>query len=69
VDGVAKDQRPPAHFRFESNVEPVPINQVKARENTNDNIPDVNIVQVSVATFTGKESERKSIDKETLRSS
>ena len=72
IEGQPKDQRPAvSHFRYESHAEPSPQNQeIKTRDNTNDNIPDVNITHVSVATFTGKVgSERRSVDKETVRSS
>ena len=72
ADGKSMDQKPAAshHCRYESAAEKVPQGVVKAPVNTNDNIPDVNITQVSIATFTGGEkSERRSIDKETIRSS
>ena len=71
ADGKSMDQKPRAsHCRYESATDNVPKAVVKPHDITNDNIPNVNITQVSVATFTGGEkSERRSIDRETIRSS
>lgn len=58
ADGEMKDQRPSvSQFRYESYIPSPQMNNV---ENTQEYVP---IVNVSHATFTGKESERKSIDK------
>ena len=57
------DQRAVHHFRYESNFKDVPTQVMHSRDHTND-IPDVNMTHVSVATFDGKAgSERRSIDK------
>ena len=61
-----RDQKPGnTNLRFDT--EPQIVGQ--DQEETNQNRNEMAQTQVSVATFTGMGSERKSVDKETIRSS